>query len=162
MSDSLARNNLLPLCTIHLFFWEPKILIASVFHQHDSHPSIHPCFALMPLSHPNPHPCFQKTSPRLRRRRKNTLLSPTLPLLLPRSLTIPKRKPARPLIRARSLAHPPHIPAKQQRPRAKAEQHAIPNQAGGESETPPAHQLRVQVESRDGLESDCDSGRRFS
>ena len=103
------------------------------------------------------HSHSQSRSPQKKRssrslRLKNTLLPPRLPLLLPRRLTIPKRKPTRPLIRPRRLAHPPHLPSKQQRPRAKAEKRSIANHPRRESETPPAHQLRVEVERRHGLE----------
>ena len=84
---------------------------------------------------------------------RQTLLPPALPLLLPRSLRVPKRKPARPLIRARRLAHPRRIRAKQQSPSSKTKQRSVAEKSSRESETPPAHQLRVQVESRDRLES---------
>lgn len=96
-------------------------------------------------------------SPRL----KNTLLPPRLPLLLPRRLAISKRKPTRPLIRARRLAHPPRILSKQQRPRAKTEQHSVAHESGRESKAPAAHQLRVQVKSGYGLECHSDGSSRF-
>lgn len=94
---------------------------------------------------------------------QQTLLPPTLPLLLPRTLAIPKRKPARPLIRSCSLAHPRRIAAKQQRPGPEAKQHRVADQSGRESKTPPAaHHLRVQVERRDGLESHRDRSSSFA
>jgi len=94
---------------------------------------------------------------------QQALLPPRLPLLLPRRLAIPKRKPARPLVRARSLAHPRCIRPKQQRPSSETEQRSVPNKARRESESPPrAHDLRVQVESRNGLESHRDRSRRFA
>lgn len=107
----------------------------------------------------NPYPLISKRtqSPRL----ENTLLPPRLPLLLPRRLTVPKRKPARPLIRPRRLAHPPHLAAEQKRPRPEAEQRSIAHQTRRESKTPPAHQLRVQVERRDRLERHRHGRRRF-
>jgi len=95
-------------------------------------------------------------------RLKNTLLPPRLPLLLPRRLTIPKRKPTRPLIRPRRLAHPSHIPTEQKRPRPETKQRSITHQARRESETPPAHQLRVQVERRHGLERHRHRRSRFA
>ena len=117
----------------------------------------YPILSLPTLHNQHPHQT-PSPSPRL----KNTLLPPRLPLLLPRRLTIPKRKPTRPLIRPRRLAHPPHLPSKQQRPRAKAEKRSIANHPRRESETPPAHQLRVQVESRDRLENHGHRRRRFA
>lgn len=94
---------------------------------------------------------------------QQTLLPPTLPLLLPRSLRVPKRKPARPLVRARRLAHTRRIRAKQQRPSPETKQRSVAEKSSRESETPTlAHHLRVQVESRDGLERYCDAGGRFA
>ena len=97
-------------------------------------------------------------SPRL----ENTLLPPRLPLLLPRRLAVPKRKPARPLVRARRLAHAAHLAAEQKRPRPETEQRSVAHQARRESKAPPAHQLRVQVERRHCLESNRHGRRRFS
>lgn len=97
-------------------------------------------------------------SPRL----ENTLLPPRLPLLLPRRLAVPKRKPARPLVRARRLAHAAHLAAEQKRPRPEAEQRSVPRQASCESKAPPAHQLRVQVERRHRLERHGHRRSRFA
>jgi hypothetical protein len=92
---------------------------------------------------------------------QKTLLPPALPLLLPSTLAIPKRKPTRPLIRARSFAHPRRIPAKQQRPSPETKQRSIANQPGRESKTPPsAHHLSIQVKSGNSLERDRNAGRR--
>jgi hypothetical protein len=122
------------------------------------HLFIHPFPVWMPArKHIHaPNIPFANSSPRLRRR-KNTLLPPRLPLLLPRTLTIREQEATRPLIRAGRLAHPPHISSKQQRPSTKTEQHTVTYKPRRESETPPAHQLRVKVESRDSLESHGDS-----
>lgn len=136
---------MLTLCTIHLFFG--RSILITVYqtlpirplHFHDSYPCL-PSYSSKKKKKPH--------SPRL----KNTLLPPRLPLLLPRSLTVPKRKPARPLIRTRSLAHAARILSKQQRPSTKAEQRRIAHHSRRESKVPPAHQLRVKVESRHGLE----------
>lgn len=95
-------------------------------------------------------------------RLKNALLPPRLPLLLPRRLTVPKRKPTRPLIRPRRLAHPSHLPAEQKRPGTKTKQRSIAHQPRRESETPPAHQLRVKVERRHRLERHGHRRSRFS
>lgn len=122
---------------------------------------------IRPLHFHNSYPCLPSISSKKKKkphspRLKNTLLPPRLPLLLPRSLTVPKRKPARPLIRTRSLAHAACVLSKQQRPGAKAEQRRIAHHPRRESKVPPAHQLRVQVESSHSLESHGDGSRSFA
>jgi hypothetical protein len=146
---------MLPLCTIHLFFGRSILII------------VYQMFPIRSFHFHNAYPCLPSNSSKKKKkprspRLKNTLLPPRLPLLLPRSLTVPKRKSTRPLIRTRSLAHAARILSKQQRPSAKAEQCRIAHHPRRESKVPPAHQLRVKVERRHGLESHGHCSRSFA
>lgn len=149
-------HRFLALCTIHVFFVWPILVASPPDIPVRPFPS---CNQSVRFIHAHRH---SLTNPQHSPRLKNTLLSPTFPLLLPRSLAVHKRKPARPLVRTRSLADPADLLSKQQRPSAKAEQHSIANHARGKSKAPPSYQLRVQVESSHSLERNSNSSRSLA